>query len=290
MEGYLACPVCFELFDDSAHVPLLLCCGHSLCKECVVQISRDSLVCPLDRLPELRSLDELPKNISLLQIACHRNSKKYIQCPGHPGKKIKYYCFNCKNGFCANCMTSHLMHSWADLESNESINQKLKDPVDRLIAGISQAYERAMAYSSHANTIKEYKINALQTIKNQFCWLRNRLEKKEKEILENAKTFFRELEDSFSEKLSNAKFVLENRQELFRNIEVCAGQIARQDSKEKIESLITVDKLISDSFSIELLPFEMFQGFEVKVDGCSQVKKVISMLSIEIVQELGKSV
>lgn len=31
----LDCPICFEAYGSSAHVPMVLSCGHTLCEECV---------------------------------------------------------------------------------------------------------------------------------------------------------------------------------------------------------------------------------------------------------------
>ena len=30
-----SCKVCFDLFDDKDHLPLLLGCGHTFCKQCL---------------------------------------------------------------------------------------------------------------------------------------------------------------------------------------------------------------------------------------------------------------
>lgn len=31
----LDCPICFEAYGSSSHVPMVLSCGHTLCEECV---------------------------------------------------------------------------------------------------------------------------------------------------------------------------------------------------------------------------------------------------------------
>lgn len=31
----LDCPICFEAYGSSAHVPMVLSCGHTLCEDCV---------------------------------------------------------------------------------------------------------------------------------------------------------------------------------------------------------------------------------------------------------------
>lgn len=31
----LDCPICFESYGSSSHVPMVLSCGHTLCEDCV---------------------------------------------------------------------------------------------------------------------------------------------------------------------------------------------------------------------------------------------------------------
>ncbi|XP_010522905.1 PREDICTED: uncharacterized protein LOC104801358 [Tarenaya hassleriana] len=51
-ETKLECPICFEPFDMSENAPLVLWCGHTLCKSCVLRLQRavlrlQRLLCPI---------------------------------------------------------------------------------------------------------------------------------------------------------------------------------------------------------------------------------------------------
>lgn len=54
----LVCGVCFEEYDEGTNTPVMLPCGHTLCKACVLELR----ACPYDRsvLPLERS--RLPTN------------------------------------------------------------------------------------------------------------------------------------------------------------------------------------------------------------------------------------
>lgn len=36
----LDCPICFEAYGSSCHMPMVLSCGHTLCEDCVVKNRR----------------------------------------------------------------------------------------------------------------------------------------------------------------------------------------------------------------------------------------------------------
>lgn len=68
------CPVCWDSFDDGAHMPRILRCGHTVCESCLENLPVDSrlgqrcLNCPECRSPCLwRGVRELPKNFILLR-------------------------------------------------------------------------------------------------------------------------------------------------------------------------------------------------------------------------------
>ena len=67
-----ACKVCYNHFDNDAHTPLLLPCGHTFCKICCEKlvslfgayfgenINFQMIKCPIDK--QIYEKKELPKN------------------------------------------------------------------------------------------------------------------------------------------------------------------------------------------------------------------------------------
>lgn len=83
MEEFLTCTVCFEPFNLYTKVPLSLICGHTFCKECLLQMksSKKSLYCPLDSTVDTRDFSAIPKNYTLLEIITISKPKSLIPKP-----------------------------------------------------------------------------------------------------------------------------------------------------------------------------------------------------------------
>lgn len=62
------CPVCMETYDTSQHAPLVMSCGHTLCRTCVSALPTPR-ACPVCRQPETRSLSANPRNYALAEAA-----------------------------------------------------------------------------------------------------------------------------------------------------------------------------------------------------------------------------
>lgn len=62
------CPVCLDTFDDMVAVPLVLMCGDSVCRQCLVDCkSAGNHQCPLCRRADSRDIFSIPKNFSLIR-------------------------------------------------------------------------------------------------------------------------------------------------------------------------------------------------------------------------------
>ena len=281
MEDFLTCPVCFEHFEENLHIPLLLACGHSLCRCCVFEISKDSLVCPLDRQADPRGIDTLPKNISLLQIASHKQSKSSYPCRIHGNRKIKYYCFGCREGLCTGCMTAHTGHMWVDVECNEGIREKLREPVDGLMRDIQKAYEYTGIYHMHLQSSLETTQECIREIREKFSRIRSVLDNKEREIIKAATEAAREARDILEEKYSNALAVMQQKEVAFREIERLACSID-SDVSNKINVLGSIHGVISAAGNWSLMPVEeMTQEFKVEIGTLNGVRKEIGKIHLQ---------
>lgn len=81
----MECPVCSENFDRLKHCPLVLLCGHTLCKECtsLLRSQKDGIICPLDRKVDKRQLEQISHSYHILelmeQISQMQNTIKYLK-------------------------------------------------------------------------------------------------------------------------------------------------------------------------------------------------------------------
>ncbi len=73
----LDCPICFEEYSVKKRKPVVLDCGHSICKDCVVSILSSRIrKCPFDNTDLKRSAKDYPVNWSYIDII----SSKYFSC------------------------------------------------------------------------------------------------------------------------------------------------------------------------------------------------------------------
>lgn len=70
MEGILECPVCVDQFDRTNRLPLVLLCGHTLCKRCATNLIQNSgrIICPLDRKLDNRPLLQISHSFHILEL------------------------------------------------------------------------------------------------------------------------------------------------------------------------------------------------------------------------------
>jgi hypothetical protein len=70
MQSIMECPVCSENFDRQVHCPLVLLCGHTLCKACAshLRAQKDGILCPLDRKIDKRQLEQISHSYHILEL------------------------------------------------------------------------------------------------------------------------------------------------------------------------------------------------------------------------------
>lgn len=72
MESF-ECPVCSESFNRHQRMPLVLLCGHSVCKKCVLELIdiKKMLICPLDRKIDNRPINQISFSYTILELIDH---------------------------------------------------------------------------------------------------------------------------------------------------------------------------------------------------------------------------
>ncbi|KAL7638331.1 UNVERIFIED_CONTAM: hypothetical protein RMT77_010900 [Armadillidium vulgare] len=70
------CEVCFVEFDETNCIPLVLNCGHSFCRQCIIKTLDNVGSCPKCRRRINQRITELPINYSLIQLGNTCNSPR----------------------------------------------------------------------------------------------------------------------------------------------------------------------------------------------------------------------
>lgn len=108
----LACPICYEFFDQEEHIPkILIACGHTVCSCCLTNLLNPiNAVCPFDkRNIEKKEVKDFPLNYALVQMLERRLGEKI--CQKH-NKSWLFICFTEKLRLCRDCLSegNHKKH------------------------------------------------------------------------------------------------------------------------------------------------------------------------------------
>ena len=106
--------LCEGKYDGSGKTPKLLCCSHTVCLECLQQISNDEnledkyLNCPICReriLIPTQGVSAIPPAFlvnQLLELMRKQKRELVSRCNSHPDQELAY-CETCDEVFCASC-------------------------------------------------------------------------------------------------------------------------------------------------------------------------------------------
>lgn len=84
----MECEVCTENFDSVEKKPVVLECGHTICKECIEGIIRTNPYCPFDRKRIVKTLSDLSINYSLIEMIEKFNQVLRISQREQPAESV----------------------------------------------------------------------------------------------------------------------------------------------------------------------------------------------------------
>ncbi|XP_063613841.1 uncharacterized protein LOC134787079 [Penaeus indicus] len=132
MEGALTCPVCSHVYERGERDPLVLPCGHTFCRGCLVSLEVDGcFACPSCRASHhSASLDVFPVNFSLLNLTQQSHGRVFMRensCSSH-GEPLNYWCRDCQQLLCGCCILKlHLKDGHDVVHTSDFITEKKKD-------------------------------------------------------------------------------------------------------------------------------------------------------------------
>ena len=131
-EKIYKCPNCNQNFSiDNNKIPLILPCGHIICKKCLIEISNINqfISCPIDTKIFTQEIYTFKIFQPFLQKIQKKNELKEFICSIHNDKKIKYICEYDNETFCSKCLINHNQHPHKILNfepNKERINNEIE--------------------------------------------------------------------------------------------------------------------------------------------------------------------
>uniref|UniRef100_A0A8B9MWR9 Tripartite motif containing 50 n=1 Tax=Accipiter nisus TaxID=211598 RepID=A0A8B9MWR9_9AVES len=167
LEDQLLCPICLEVFKD----PLMLQCGHSYCKSCVVSLSGEldgQFLCPVCR--QTVDCSASPPNVTLARVIEALQSRGEAEptpesCPMHHNP-LSLFCEADQEVICGLCGTigNHRQHKITPISTTYC---RMKEELSVLLTDVHQ-YKRNL--DEHFNKL----INNKSRIANEadvFKWV-----------------------------------------------------------------------------------------------------------------------
>lgn len=152
----LNCQICTNQYDDQVHIPIIVPCGHTFCKDCIKKmITANSIKkCPICKKACLTlNINELVPNYELISLITVAKRKIENSCESHPSENLNFFCSTCKALICQMCLLlSHIGH-------------EIKRPED---SELSKSLQTFALYTNLSREIKEQTLREDGDIAEKF--------------------------------------------------------------------------------------------------------------------------
>ena len=222
-ENIYKCPNCNQNYSiDNNKIPLILPCGHIICKKCLIEISNlnQFISCPIDTKIFTQEIYTFKIFQPFLQKIQKKKELKEFICSIHNDKKIKYICEYDNETFCSKCLINHNQHPHKILNfepNKERINNE-----------IEIVYKQINLLKEEFNS-KNKKLDEFQNI------LKKKLEEETFKLKNEIKTIinsFIEIQKLYEEKILNFyNFQYDKIEERKLNINLISNEIKLLNEK-----------------------------------------------------------
>ena len=143
LQEILKCDLCNQSYDSEIHIPMVVKCGHTFCKNCLQQKrnnEKDSLNCPIDNINDVLNFDTSIRNIKIEDILikilnCETNQKVYTKpdikkkSKEETTKKISHTKYKSYIEFGKNLESNLKQFSTDDVQLNTSLANETIEPI-----------------------------------------------------------------------------------------------------------------------------------------------------------------
>jgi len=179
VESLTYCTVCFESFDREDRVALVMSCGHTFCKACILLIP-EPVRCPYCRAQETRDIADLPKNFLVYQIQTQTLPHQEIPICEHACHQ--FYCKVCKYPICVDCVVLHSTHGLMHLR-DPALETQIRAYLEQIYTQLSKKLEEVRLRKAKAAELvqrleTEYQGNS-ELIRAEFEKMRQQVQEQE---------------------------------------------------------------------------------------------------------------
>ncbi|TKC48155.1 hypothetical protein EI555_017991, partial [Monodon monoceros] len=207
LEDRLQCPICLEVFKE----PLMLQCGHSYCKGCLLSLSRhpdSELRCPVCR--QEVDCSSSPPNVSLARVI------EALQLPGDPEPQVcahhrnplSLFCEKDQELICGLCglLGSHQHHRVTPVST---VYSRMKEELAALISDLKQEQKKveeqiARLVNNRTRIVNESDVFSW-VIRSEFQELHHLVDEEKARCLEGVEGHTRGLVASLDMQLEQAR-------------------------------------------------------------------------------------
>lgn len=253
----LECPICSFLFNSNEEKPLLLPCGHTVCRKCIKKefSALGRTKCPFDRQEYSANINSFSVVFSLISLAENAQNNLICERDDYP---LTHYCRGDHSFLCGHCISEHFSHDLIKLD--EGILPELKEWQQNTQETTDQLKElRKTVYCLIAKSRKteEQVVEALEThaakLRSELKTVLADLEVKIEAHISEASRIMQEIKlNSSSNALEEAYYKLDNEinksDEYFREFESLP-------LKEKLEKYREGTVKVSELSTPDLAPY-----------------------------------
>jgi hypothetical protein len=217
------CPNCnlhYSIENDK--IPLILPCGHIICKTCLIEISNlNKLIsCPIDTKIFTHEISSFEIFQPFLQKIQKKKKLKEFICSIHNDKKIKYICEYDNETFCSKCLINHNQypHKILNFEPNK---ERINDDIEIVSKQINCLKED---FNSKNKKLDEFQNLLKRKLQEESFKLKNEIKK----IINS----FLEIQKLYEEKIFNLyNFQCDKIEESKLNINLISNEIKSLNEK-----------------------------------------------------------
>ena len=272
----MECLSCYEVFDEALHLPLNLECGHTFCRSCVAEITRDSsklAQCSVCRrnLSSFISVEQLPRNYHALELAKSLREKQnfFEFCHTHSNEPERFFCSTCKKGICASCIGQHSKHVIVSQEFSPSV---VKERLLNMKKWGKEEAKRLAIRATYANdklsVLKASSAREMEKAHEMTSQVLNRLSEEKDSIVKVFNEYTDQRITELKSTLSQISSQIKELSDIKEEVDLIENRIrdVKGSSKEQwiIDQVDSIERRLSEVLESLVVPKEIAESLKVE--------------------------